>query len=172
MRDPTDASVVVCTHFMGIARTVRMALRGMNVRNVTLAANREQMLEAFENTEPDCLMLYVDSEDPADDGLQHLSFIRRDEASPNHKIPVIVVSPRRDLPTINAVMNGGAHGYALFPASGEVLLSKITAARVTRRAWVERPDYIGPERKIDREAAEASEAPEAGEKEAGEKAAV
>lgn len=164
MLDPTDASVVVCTHFMGIARTVRMALRGMNVRNVTLAANHEQLLEAFENNEPDCLVLYVDSDEPEDEGLKYLNFIRRDPASPNHKIPVIVISPRRDLPTINAVMNSGAHGYALFPASGEVLLTKITAARITRRAWVERADYIGPERKIDREAAEA--------REAGEKAAV
>lgn len=160
MRDPTDASVVVCTHFMGIARTVRMALRGMNVRNVTLAANQDQLLEAFENGAPHCLMLYVDSDDPDDEGLRFLNFIRRDAASPNHKIPVIVVSPRRDLPTINAAMNAGAHGYALFPASGELLLGKIAAAWMTRRAWIERPDYVGPERRIDREEAEALEAGE------------
>src|SRR6218665_3856820 len=160
MLDPADASVVVCTRFTGIARTVRMALRGMNVRNVALAANHEQLLEAFENTEPDCLVLYVDNEKPDDEGLRFLNFIRRDENSPNPKIPVIVLSPSREIPTINAVMNAGAHGYVLFPASGEILLRKITAAYTTRRAWIDRPDYVGPERKIDREAAEALEAGE------------
>lgn len=164
MTKPADASVVACTRFMGIARTVRMALRGMNVRQVALAANREQMLEAFNECEPECVILYVDGPEPDDQGLELLKFIRRDVASPHPRIPVIVISPRRDLPTINAVMNGGANEYVLFPASGEVLMRKITAIRTNPRAWVERPDYVGPERKIDREPAEAIEA--------GEKAAV
>lgn len=157
MRDTTDTSVVVCTRFMGIARTVRMALRGMDVRNVSLAANRDQLLEAFLDAEPHCVILYVDSDHPDDEGLQLLNFLRRDEASPSHKIPVIVISPRSDIQTVNAVMQGGAHEYALFPSSGEVLLRKITAVRTTPRPWVDRPDYVGPERKIDRDTAEAGE---------------
>lgn len=173
MRDPTDASVVVCTHFMGIARTVRMALRGMNVRNVVLAGSQEQLLDAFTVAEPHCVILYVDTPDPADEGLELLRFIRRDANSPHPRIPVIVISPRRDIQTISAAMNGGAHGYALFPASGEVLLRKITAAWMMPRGWIDRPDYFGPERKADREAAEAAEAAETAEaSEAGEKAAV
>jgi len=161
MSDPTDVSVVVCTHFAGIGRTVRMALRGMNVRNVVLATNKEQLLEAFENTEPHCLVFYVDSDDAADEGLQFLNFIRRDPSSLNPRIPVVVLSPRNDIPTINAAMNSGAHGYVLFPASGDLLLRKITAACTSRRPWIERPDYVGPERMVDREAAQT---PEAGEK--------
>lgn len=157
MRDPTDASVVVCTHFTGIGRTVRMALRGLNVRNVQLAANHEQLLKAFENAEPDCLVLYVDNESPEDEGLRFLNFIRRDENSPSPRIPVLVLSPSREIPTINAVMNAGAHGYVLFPTSGDILLRKITAACTSPRAWIERPDYVGPERKSDREAAEAGQ---------------
>lgn len=157
MRDLTDTSVVVCTHFMGIARTVRMALRGMDMRNLNLAANQEQLIEAFANAEPQCVILYVDTDDAEDEGLRFLNFIRRDPASPNHKLPVIVISPRRDLPTINAVMNAGAHEYALFPASGDVLLRKIISACTTPRGWIDRPDYVGPERKSDREAAEAGE---------------
>jgi DNA-binding NtrC family response regulator len=164
MKDPTDASVIACTHFMGIARTVRMALRGMKVRDVKLAANQEQLLEAFQFAEPDCIVLYVDSDHPDDEGLRLLHFIRRDKRSPNRQIPIVVISPRRDLPTINAVMNGGAHEYALFPAAGEVLLRKVISACAAPRGWIERADYVGPERKVDREPAETIEA--------GEKAAV
>ncbi|MDP3493750.1 MAG: response regulator [Hyphomonadaceae bacterium] len=165
MMSPADASVVVCTNISGIARTVRMALRGMGVRNVVLASDVTQLLDGFAVAEPHCVILYVDSEDPADDGLTTLNFIRKSDDSPHPRIPVVAVSPRRDLQTINAVMNGGAHEYVLFPASGEVLLKKITAARTTTRPWIERADYFGPERRVDREASAA--AAEACEKTAG-----
>lgn len=159
MRDSSDTNVVVCTHFMGIARTVRMALRGMDVRKVNLAASREQMLESFSAAEPDCVILYVDSDDADDEGLRLLNFVRRDPQSPHPRIPVIVISPRDDLPTITAAMNGGAHGYVLFPASGEALMRKIELARASR-TWIDRPDYVGPERNVDRQAALAAEAGE------------
>lgn len=151
MTSPADASVVVCTNIGGIARTIRMALRGMGVRNVVLASDTTQLLEGFTVAEPHCVIVYVDSEDPADDGLSTLNFIRRSDDSPHPRIPVIAVSPRRDLPTINAVINSGAHEYVLFPASGDVLLKKITAARTTTRPWIERADYFGPERRVDRD---------------------
>ena len=157
MTSPADTSVVVCTNIGGIARTLRMALRGMNVRNVVLASDITQLLDGFAVAEPHCVIVYVDSEDPADDGLTTLNFIRRSDDSPHPRIPVIAVSPRRDIPTINAVINSGAHEYVLFPASGEVLLRKITAARTTTRPWIERPDYVGPERRIDRETQPAAE---------------
>ena len=57
------------------------------------------------------------------------------------------MSQRRDLPTINAVMNAGAHEYVLFPASGDVLLKRISAACQSTRPFIETADYVGPERK-------------------------
>jgi DNA-binding NarL/FixJ family response regulator len=151
MDNPTDISVLVSTGVVGIARTLRMALRGMGVRSVVLAANHAQLLEGFTTAELRCVVLYVDGADPSDEGLKTLEFIRRSQKSPLPRIPVVVVSPRRDLATINAVINGGAHEYVLFPTSGDVLLKKITAARTTTRIWLDRPDYFGPERRIDRE---------------------
>lgn len=176
MIDPTDASVVVCTNIVGIARTLRMALRGMGVRNVVLANNIHQLLDGFAAAEPHCVIVYVDNADPTDDGLKTLNFIRKSDDSPHPRIPVIAVSPSRDIPTINAVINGGAHEYVLFPASGDVLLRKVTAARTSTRPWVEKPDYFGPERRVDREVPVTAEGPsekaaadtvEAGEKAAG-----
>src|SRR5262249_25045464 len=79
-----------------------------------------------------------------DDGLEMIRFIRRAENSPNQRIPIIAVSPRRDLVTVNAVINAGGHEYVVFPASGEALLKKITAARQTTRAFIEQPRHAGP----------------------------
>lgn len=173
MDNPADISVLVSSNVLSIARTLRMALRGMGVRSVGLASNHTQLLEGFTTAELRCVVLYVEGPDPSDDGLKTLEFIRRSEKSPQPRIPVVVVSSRRDLATINAVINAGAHEYVLFPASGEVLLKKIAAARTTQRIWIDRPDYFGPERRVDRETQPSVErraddaVPEAGEKAAG-----
>ncbi|MFT3724899.1 MAG: hypothetical protein QM773_15115 [Hyphomonadaceae bacterium] len=148
---PADVSVLVSSHLPGVARTVRMALRGMGVRTIALSANAQQLHEGFKTAEPHCVVIYVDGPTPEDPGLETLMYIRRSETSPQRQIPIVVVSPCRDLVTINAVIDGGAHEYVLFPTSGEILLKKITAARTTTRQWVDRPDYYGPERRIDRE---------------------
>jgi DNA-binding NarL/FixJ family response regulator len=152
MTNPADLSVLVCSDLLGIARTLRMALRGMDVRKVFLAADTPQLLEGFQTAEPHCVVVYVDNADESDHGLAALQFIRRSEESPNSRIPVVVVSPSRDLATINAVVNAGAHEYVIFPAAGDVLVKKIIAARTTTRPWIDRPDYFGPERRVDREA--------------------
>ena len=172
MSSSIDLSVVVCVAIPGIARTLRMALRVMGVRNVVLAADTAQLLEGFTVAEPSCVIVYVDGENPDDAGLQTLNFIRRSEASPHPQIPVVAVSPRCDLLTINAVLNGGAHEYVLFPASGEVLLKKINAAWATTRPWIDKPDYFGPERRMDREAQPGKKIPAAAAPEAGETKAI
>jgi DNA-binding NarL/FixJ family response regulator len=154
---PADVSVLVSSHLPGVARTVRMALRGMGVRTITLATDLPQLHEGFATAEPQCVVIYVDGPTPNDPGLETLMYIRRSEKSPSPQIPIVVLSPARDLVTINAVVDGGAHEYVLFPASGEVLLKKITGARTTTRPWIDRPDYFGPERRVDREAQPAVE---------------
>lgn len=154
---PADVSVLVSSHLPGVARTVRMALRGMGVRTIALATDTLQLHEGFATAEPHCVVVYVDGPTPNDPGLETLMYIRRSERSPHPQIPIVVLSPSRDLVTINAVIDGGAHEYVLFPASGEVLLKKITAARTTTRPWIDRPDYFGPERRIDRETSSSAE---------------
>lgn len=161
MTNPTDVNVLVCTNIVGIARTLRMALRGMGVRTVFLAHDINQLLDGFSVAEPHAIIVYVDGPEANDDGLATLRFIRRSEQCPHNKVPVIAVSPRRDLPTINAVINGGAHEYVLFPAAGDTLVKKITAARTTSRPFIETEAYFGPERKQDRDAAAATAAAEA-----------
>ncbi len=147
MKNARDVSVLISCNVSGIARTLRMALRGMGVRRVFLATNAEQLEQGFAEIEPNVVVVYVDGDDPTDAGLVTLRHIRRSPDSPLPRIPVVAVSQRRDLPTINAVINGGAHEYVLFPASGDVLLKRIAAACQSTRPFIETPEYVGPERK-------------------------
>lgn len=143
MNAPTDVTVLVCSANPSIARTLRMAARGVGIRDVYLAANPQQIIDGFLSAEPHCLVVYVDAPDK-DEGLEMIRFIRRSDKSPNRRIPIVAASPRRDLATVQAVINAGGHEYVVFPASGDSLLRKITAARQSNRPFVEVADYIGP----------------------------
>ncbi|MEQ1782837.1 MAG: hypothetical protein ABMA14_15840 [Hyphomonadaceae bacterium] len=147
MNKTTDVSVVIGTHVPGIGQTLRMALRGAGLRNVQLAINTTQISDTFGSTSPDVLMIYIDSAAQDDPGMQMLHFVRRAATSPDKTIPVVVISQGRDMATIQAVGNAGAHEYALFPASGDQLLKKVLAAHTSTRRFVDTPDYVGPERK-------------------------
>ncbi len=147
MKNAADLSVVISTHVPGIGQTLRMALRGSGVRNVQIAPHSPHPADAFGSAKPDVMMIYIDSAAEDDPGMRTLHFVRRSPNSPDRTIPVVVVSQGRDMSTIQAVANAGAHEYALFPASGDQLLKKVLAAHTSSRPFVETPDYAGPERK-------------------------
>src|SRR5882672_7940107 len=121
MSTPTDVTILVCSANPSIARTLRMAARGVGIRSVHLAADTQQIIDSFITAEPHCLIVYVDGPDK-DAGLDMIRFIRRSEKSPNPTIPIVAASPRRDIVTVNAVINAGGHEYVVFPASGDSLL--------------------------------------------------
>lgn len=147
MNKTNDVGVVIGTPLPGIGQTLRMALRGAGVRNLQLATNTAQLVDAFNPVPPNVVMIYIDSAAHDDPGMQVLHFARRSATSPDRTIPIVVISQGRDISTIQAVANAGAHEYALFPASGEQLLKKVLAAHTSTRPFVDTPDYVGPERK-------------------------
>ena len=147
MINPSDVGVVVGSHLPGIGGTVRMALRGVGFRRIAAVVDQRGLLDGFAAAEPRVAVIYVESGQESDPGLQMLKFLRRSETSPDRRIPVVALSPSRDIATIRAVMNGGVHEYLLFPASGEALLKKIEAAMSTTRGFVDTPDYVGPQQR-------------------------
>ena len=49
---PADLNVIIVSKEAGVARTLRMALRGVNVRNINLAITQQQTVEFFAAVEP------------------------------------------------------------------------------------------------------------------------
>lgn len=147
MNSSADVNVLISCNVTGIGRTLRMALRGMGVRRIFISANADQLEQGFAEVDPHVLLVYVDSANADDAGLATLRHVRRSPDSLLPRIPVVAVSQRRDLATINAVMSAGAHEYVLFPSSGDVLLKRISAACQSTRPFIETPEYVGPERK-------------------------
>lgn len=143
MRNPADLSVLIFAANANIAATMRTALRGMSVRAVQLAHDEGQLLSGFASIDPQVVIVYVD-DGPNDRGFEIMRFLRRSPHSPNGQIPIVVASQSRDIKTISAAINHGAHEYLLFPASGDQLLKKINAARTSTRPFIDAPGYAGP----------------------------
>jgi DNA-binding response OmpR family regulator len=141
--NPTDVSVLIFSTNVGVARTLRMALRGMGARSIHLAADETQLFEGFAAMDTNAVLVYVDGPEN-DAGVDMIRFLRTSDRSPNVRMPIVAASPRRDLATVNAVINAGGSEYVLFPASGEALLKKITAARTSTRPFIEQPNFVGP----------------------------
>lgn len=157
MSNPADLSVLIFSTNMSIARTMRMALRGMGVRAIHLASDEGGIFEGFSTTDPRAVIVYVDGPEN-DAGLDIIRFLRRDDRSPNKQVPIVAASQRRDVETVKAVINAGGHEYVLFPASGDSLVKKILAARNSNKPWIETDDYVGPARKQDEPAKTAEQA--------------
>lgn len=143
---PTDVNVVIGGANRGIAQTLRMALRGVGVRTVFLAHDLSQLTEGLSTVEPHVLIVYVENGAESDMGMEMLRFVRRSSASANRQLPVVAVSQQRDMTTIQAVGNGGAHEYVLFPVAGDMLLKKVHAARTSTRPFIDTVAYVGPDR--------------------------
>jgi DNA-binding NarL/FixJ family response regulator len=143
MSDPADISILIFSTNAGVARTLRMALRGMGARAIQLAADETQMFEGFAAMDTNAVLVYVDGAEN-DPGVEMIRFLRTSPRSPNVRMPIVAASPRRDLGTVSAVINAGGNEYVLFPASGDALLKKITAARFSTRPFIEQPNYVGP----------------------------
>jgi DNA-binding NarL/FixJ family response regulator len=147
MINPPDVGVVICAELPGIGSTLRMALRGMGFRRTAIAADTRQVLDGFAAAEPNVAVVFLSSGEESDPGLQMLKFLRRSTTSPDRRIPVVAVSPQRDITTIKAAANNGAHEYVLFPASGEALLKKIEAALGSNRPFIDTTEYVGPQQR-------------------------
>lgn len=147
MINPADVGVVIGAHLPGVATALRMALRGMGFRRTAIAADLREVPDAFASAEPQVAIVYLASGEESDPGLQMLKFLRRASTSPDRRIPVVAVSPQRDIATIKAAANNGAHEYVLFPASGEALLKKIDAAIGSKRPFVDTAEYVGPQQR-------------------------
>src|SRR5579871_3205589 len=104
MKALADVTVVIMAKTNWICQPIRMALRGMGYRGIQTALSQQQTIEAFQTAAPDVLIAYVEQTEK-DEGLELIRFIRRSEASPNVRLPIIAVSPRAELPIVNAVIN-------------------------------------------------------------------
>jgi CheY-like chemotaxis protein len=141
-----DLSVLLFAGDVAVGSTLRMALRGAGLRTIQMVSTPEETVQVITDTDPDVMLVHVGLEE-ADSGLRIVRFIRRWDGSPKPRIPIVAVSPRRDLTAINAVLQAGVHEFTLFPTSADELQRKLLAAVQVERDFVVTEAYVGPSRR-------------------------
>jgi len=76
-----------------------------------------------------------------------IEFLRRNDATPNRYISIIVVAPNLTPKGISALRDLGVNEIAAKPCSVDQLIQRIEAVANKPRPFVERPTYVGPSRR-------------------------
>ncbi|MDZ4762113.1 MAG: response regulator [Alphaproteobacteria bacterium] len=138
---PDQIAVVVTARNNGVARTIRMALRGVGVRNIHLASSSAEGLQLLQSVGPDVLIVVVDGPDN-DEGVAFIRSVRDAASGPYAATPIVAASSRRDLQTVQAVIGAGGNEYVVLPASGDALFKKIANAIRVRAADAGEPGRV------------------------------
>jgi len=79
--------------------------------------------------------------------LKFVKFLRHAEASPDRKIPVIMVTSQVGPDEIFAIRDAGVNEIAIKPCSIKQLVQRIEAVATNPRRFVWSPHFTGPDRR-------------------------
>ena len=82
-----------------------------------------------------------------DDGVDLISNIRRDPASPNRSLPIILCTGYTEAQTVLAARDRGVNAVLAKPISSEHLFQKLMSALFDRPEFIDADAYTGPDRR-------------------------
>jgi len=78
------------------------------------------------------------------DGIELTKRIRRGENGVDRTAPIVMLTARNTVADVEVARMAGVHEYAIKPVSSTALLTRIEAAAVRPRRFVDSPVYVGP----------------------------
>jgi CheY-like chemotaxis protein len=129
-------------------RTIlRMTLEACGLGNLKLATNGPQGFDILQSFRPD--LMVTDWEMRGGDGIDLLRRIRRDPASPDQFLPVVVLSGYAHWQSVCEARDAGANDFLAKPVSANRVVDRITGLIERQRPFIQSPDYFGPDRRRD-----------------------
>jgi len=108
------------------------------------ASSHQHAYECIERIDFD--MLFVEVADARDPRFALISRVRK-QRSDNYRAPIIVVSADAQRAVIHAARDAGANGFLARPFSRASVQLQVTRGLVDRRAFIESPRFVGPDRR-------------------------
>ncbi len=78
------------------------------------------------------------------DGIELTKRIRRGENGVDRTVPIVMLTARNTVADVEVARMAGVHEYAIKPVSSAALLTRIEAAAMRPRRFVDSPVYVGP----------------------------
>ena len=146
----TEKELVACSVLIAdedtyISRILASVLAAFELGSVEEVHSFEEAVSVLRHQDVSCLI--VDWMNDGGSGLELVDYIRRDESSPNHKMPIILLTARTELSSIYAARDHGVSEIIAKPFSASEMLKKLLAGLFRGRPFIEMDAYIGPDRR-------------------------
>lgn len=146
----TDKELVGCRVLIAdedayISRILVSVLGAFDLGAVEEVRSFDDAVAVLRHQEVSCLV--IDWMNDGGSGLDLVDYIRRDENSPDHEMPIILLTARTELSSIYAARDHGVSEIVAKPFSASEMLKKLLAALFRGRPFIEMEAYIGPDRR-------------------------
>jgi two-component system chemotaxis response regulator CheY len=129
-------------HMRGILKEL---LRAAGVSDIKEASDP---LEAFEYMKSSLVdLLLVDLAMPLMDGVEFTRMVRTNENSPNHFLPIIMITGHSERSRVNAARDAGVNEFLVKPVTAKGLMERLSLIVNRPRNFVKSKQYFGPDRR-------------------------
>lgn len=129
-------------HMRGILKEL---LRAAGVNDIKEASDP---LEAFEYMKSSLVdLLLVDLAMPLMDGVEFTRMVRTNEDSPNHFLPIIMITGHSERSRVNAARDAGVNEFLVKPVTAKGLMERLSLIVNRPRNFVKSKQYFGPDRR-------------------------
>ena len=129
-------------HMRGILKEL---LRAAGVSDIKEASDP---LEAFEYMKSSLIdLLLVDLSMPLMDGVEFIRMVRTNENSPNHFLPIIMITGHSERSRVNAARDAGVNEFLVKPVTAKGLMERLSLIVNRPRNFVKSKQFFGPDRR-------------------------
>ena len=129
-------------HMRGILKEL---LRAAGVNDIKEASDP---LEAFEYMKSSLIdLLLVDLSMPLMDGVEFTRMVRTNENSPNHFLPIIMITGHSERSRVNAARDAGVNEFLVKPVTAKGLMERLSLIVNRPRNFVKSKQFFGPDRR-------------------------
>lgn len=121
-------------------------LKGFGADKIVQTRDWGTAIEALTATKVDVLL--CDSGLPPGGGIRFVRGLRTDSTAPYRKIPILFMTNDGRVSTVKAARDAGANMIIMKPLSPKNLYERLVWVAFDARAFVETPNYYGPDRRF------------------------
>ena len=140
----SNVNILLADQSKALRTVLRSVLRELGIRKMTVTSSAEEAFDAFVSFPHD---LVLTDWGPSFDGIGLALRIRRDEASPNQFVPIIVMTANTERRHVYEALDAGMTEFLAKPFSPRLIYHRLHVIAENPRSFVRTSSYSGPDRR-------------------------
>ncbi len=121
---------------------LRMVMKPAGILDIREASDGRQGYQILKSTPIDfCIVDWM--MEPMN-GIEFVRMVRQSDDSPNHYLPIIMLSGHTEMSRVTAARDAGVSEFLAKPFSAQALFDRITALIERPRPFIKAQGYVGP----------------------------